>query len=49
MIKKIGVNDDLNELNRCDVAKLSEISLVTFFQDLSGKDWNPRQDRSLKG
>ena len=24
-------------------------SFVTFLRDLSGKDWNPREDRSLKG
>ena len=23
-------------------------SFVTFLSDLSGKDWNPREDRSLK-
>ena len=26
-----------------------KISFVTFLRDLSGKDWNPRQDRSMKG
>ena len=25
------------------------ISFVTFLRDLSGKDWNTRQDRSMKG
>ena len=24
-------------------------SFVTFLRDSSGKDWNPREDRSLKG
>ena len=24
-------------------------SFVTFFRDLLGKEWNPREDRSLKG
>ena len=26
-----------------------KISFVTFLRDLSGKDWNPRQERSLEG
>ena len=29
--------------------KLLETSFVTFLRDLSGKDWNPREARSLKG
>ena len=47
--KVIGVTDDLNE--KIDVMLRSswKISFVTFLCDLSGKDWNPRQDRSMKG
>ena len=26
-----------------------KISFVTLLRDLSGKDWNPREDRSLRG
>ena len=26
-----------------------KIRVVTILRDLSGKDWNPRQDRSMKG
>ena len=26
-----------------------KVSFVAFLRDLSGKDWNPRQDKSLKG
>ena len=26
-----------------------KISFVRLLRDLSGKDWNPREDRSLKG
>ena len=37
-------------MNKIDVMLQSswKISFVTFLRDLSGKDWNPSQDRSLK-